>query len=101
MKFLTDENVASFVVKNLRLNGFDVKDIKEERLHGSSDKILLNIAQEENRIIITHDKDFSNFIRKNNQNHNGVILTRSKDQNPSFIWELLTKVLNSELKNTS
>ena len=32
MKFLTDENIASSVLKSLRNENFDVKDIKEERL---------------------------------------------------------------------
>ncbi len=44
MKFLTDENIATSVVRGLRKKGFDIKDVKEEKLYGSSDKELLQIA---------------------------------------------------------
>lgn len=42
IRFLTDENISSSLVKSLRKNGFDVKDIKEEKLYGISDKEVLN-----------------------------------------------------------
>ncbi len=38
MKFFTDENVATSVVSALRRYGHEVKDIKEEKLQGTSDK---------------------------------------------------------------
>lgn len=34
IKFLSDENIALKLVKSIRKKGFDVKDIKEEKLFG-------------------------------------------------------------------
>ncbi len=44
MKFLTDENVATSVVSDLRNAGFDLKDIKEEKLQGTNDKKIIELA---------------------------------------------------------
>jgi predicted nuclease of predicted toxin-antitoxin system len=53
MKFLTDENVANTVVRTIRSIGFDVKDIKEEKLFGISDKKIIEIAKRgKNKTII-------------------------------------------------
>ena len=89
MKFLTDENIASFVVNNIRKKGFDIKDIKEEQFYGFDDKKILELANNENRIIITHDKDFAEIV--SNKKHNGIILIKSKNQKPEYILDLLMK----------
>ena len=41
LKFLTDENISTSLVKVLRKNGYDTKDIKEQKLFGASDKEIL------------------------------------------------------------
>jgi hypothetical protein len=38
IKFLTDENIATSLVKAIRKKGCDVKDIKEEKLFGIEDE---------------------------------------------------------------
>ena len=62
LKFLVDENIAGSVVNALRKSGYDVKDVKEEKLYGLSDSKILEMANEGDRIIITHDKDFMNLL---------------------------------------
>lgn len=99
MKFLTDENIAKSVVNSLRKAGFNVKDIKEENLQGTSDKNILNLANNENRIIITHDKDFGNILYSQNIPHKGIILIRLKNQSPSNTTKILLNVLNSDIKD--
>ena len=76
MKFLTDENIAVSIVRALRDNGFDVKDVKEEKFHGSTDLEILAIANKEERIIITHDKDFAYLATLATRTHKGIILLR-------------------------
>ncbi len=99
MKFLTDENIAKSVVDSLRKTGFNVKDIKEENLQGTSDKNILNLANNENRIIITHDKDFGNILYSTNIQHKGIILVRLKNQSPAKTAKILLNVLSSDIKN--
>ena len=94
MKFLTDENVASSVVRELRLLGHDLKDVKEEHLYGLADTHILTLANREGRVIITHDKDFTSLsIRK----HCGIILLRLKDQRPATVAQTLARVLASSV----
>ncbi len=64
MRFLIDENVIPVVVSLLRKEGYDVKDIKEEKLYGLKDSELFRIAIKEKRTVITHDKDFTNIVLK-------------------------------------
>lgn len=96
MKFLTDENIASLVVSMIRKRGFNVKDIKEERLYGFDDKKIIELANKEKRIIITYDKDFAELI--NNRKHNGVVLIKSRKQSPENVAEILIKFLSSNFK---
>jgi len=53
IRFLADENIATSLVKSLRKNGFDVKDIKEEKLYGIADKEALEIAKKEDRAALS------------------------------------------------
>ncbi len=97
MRFLTDENIAASVVQALKKEGFDVKDVKEQNLQGSSDKELIRIADKENRIIITHDKDFVSLFFS--AKHKGIILIRLLNQKPDNVTKILIKLLKSNLKN--
>jgi len=99
MKFLTDENIAVSVMRDIRNEGFDVKDIKEERLHSSSDRKIMQIAFEEDRIIITHDKNFSNVIYNENARHKGIIFIRCKNQSPQNVSNILIGALKSGVKD--
>ncbi len=99
MKFLTDENIAISVVKAIRVAGFDVKDVKEEKLYAASDKELLTLANKENRIIITHDKDFGVLLSQKKGEMPGVILLRFKNQNPILIAPIILSVLRSNVYN--
>ncbi len=97
MKFLTDENIALSVLKALRKQGHNIKDVKEEKLQGAADKELLRIALAEECIILTHDKDFANLITQKKVNVPGVILLRFRNQNSKFIIPTLLSVLQSNL----
>ncbi len=57
MKFLLDENVPYSLYKFLRGQGHDVLRAQDIR-QGMPDTELLNVAERDNRIIVTLDKDF-------------------------------------------
>ncbi|MEK6886892.1 MAG: DUF5615 family PIN-like protein [Nanoarchaeota archaeon] len=99
MKFLTDENVAKSVVSKLRYLGFDVKDIKEERMQGTPDSEIISVASSEDRIVITHDKDFENIALLLKHKHKGVIVLRLRNQNPRNVEKVLGELLNSKIKD--
>jgi predicted nuclease of predicted toxin-antitoxin system len=57
MRFLVNENVTSTVISGLRQRGHDVLSVKES-MRSEDDDVILARAQAEERIVVTHDKDF-------------------------------------------
>ena len=57
MRLLADENVPGPVVAALRARGADVFWARES-LAGSDDAVILEIAQREQRVVVTSDTDF-------------------------------------------
>jgi len=57
MRLLANENVSAMVIRALRQRGHDVMSAKES-LRGEPDAAVLERARREERLVITHDKDF-------------------------------------------
>ena len=57
MRFLANENVTATVIRELRQRGHDVLSAKES-MRSERDDVILARAQAEQRIVVTHDKDF-------------------------------------------
>lgn len=94
MKFITDENLGIQIPKYLKSLGYDVISVIEVAL-SKPDTDILTIANKENRILLTTDKDFGELVFKEKLIHNGVILLRLKDESV----ENKKKVLLRELKS--
>ena len=70
---LTDENIDPEVVAHLRQIGFDVLDVVESGLQGSTDVDLLRLATAQDRIVVTHDSDFGTLAIHQNEPLTGVL----------------------------
>jgi len=75
MKLLVDEGVDKPIVDQLRLSGFDVHYILET-YRGIEDEMVLQIANDEGRILVTQDKDFGEMVFRLQKVHLGIILIR-------------------------
>jgi predicted nuclease of predicted toxin-antitoxin system len=93
VKFLTDENVAASVVRLLRNQGHDVKAVQHAGLTGAEDNFLIRLAIEEERIIITHDKDFGAILQYPLKEHGGVVLLRLRRPTPQNAAKAIESVL--------
>ena len=62
-KLLADENVPVEAVKTLKRRGVDILSITVFS-QGLNDREVLNIADRENRILVTFDKDFGELVVK-------------------------------------
>jgi predicted nuclease of predicted toxin-antitoxin system len=92
LKLLTDENIDPEFLHYLRIQGFDVFDVKENGLSGSMDDVLLALAFEQNRIVVTLDSDFGTLIYRDNHPFFGIIYLRPghfKTEYHIEIWESL------------
>ncbi|MCH8063257.1 MAG: DUF5615 family PIN-like protein [Chloroflexi bacterium] len=62
MRFLLDQDVYLATSRYLRELSHDVTSASELGLSRASDRELLLLAREENRIFITRDRDFGNLV---------------------------------------
>lgn len=74
LMFIADEGVEKEIVLTLRRK-YDVLYVAES-MQSSADDQILRKANEENRILITLDKDFGELVYRLNQVHAGVVLCR-------------------------
>ncbi len=84
-RLLTDENIHPQVVSFLRDRECDVLDVKERDHMGASDRSLVQLAAEEQRTILTHDRDFGRLLMAQEQRlPTGVIYLRPGHIDPAF-----------------
>jgi predicted nuclease of predicted toxin-antitoxin system len=62
MKFLIDQDVYATATKFLIDVGHDVIVVAQMGLAQASDEEILRVAQAENRILITRDRDYGNLV---------------------------------------
>jgi predicted nuclease of predicted toxin-antitoxin system len=82
MRILANENVSGSVVEGLRARGHDVLSVKES-MRSEDDDVILARAQVEQRLVVTHDKDFGELaFRSRLPASCGVILFRLAGPDP-------------------
>lgn len=96
MKFIADINITNSVIGYLRQHSHDVLDIKKID-PTISDKKIIEIAKTENRIILTHDKDFLT-LTKYPKYQAGTILIRLMKQNSQHFIEKIKQLLKSKVE---
>ena len=95
MRLLANENFPLEAVEALRDAGHEVAWIREDSRGTSDDKILLR-AQEENRIVVTFDKDFGELaFRSKLPAQSGVILFRITPKSSQYIAQAAVQALAS------
>lgn len=96
MRLLANENFPLDAVQALRADGHDVAWIREDSRGMSDDKILIR-AQEENRIVLTFDKDFGELAFSSKlPAQSGVILFRITPISPEYIAQVAVQALASQ-----
>jgi len=58
VRFLADEDLKASIIQGLRVRepAVDVLDVKRSELRGTKDPALLELAAEQGRVLITHDR---------------------------------------------
>jgi predicted nuclease of predicted toxin-antitoxin system len=92
VKFIVDENLGLRVAKWLKELQHDVISIYEE-FRGLDDDEILRKSADENRILITNDKDFGEMIFREGKLHSGVIFLRLEDERSVNVIKILTQLL--------
>lgn len=94
MKFVVDESSGQSIVNELRRLGHDAISI-QELFPGIDDPPILEIAVDDERIVITNDKDFGELVYRSGLPHAGVVLFRLEDESAGNRVRMMKKVLQA------
>ncbi len=95
LRFLTDENVDAELVTFLRSEGFNVLDIKEEQLFRLPDITILQMALDQQRVVISQDSDFGTLIFRDKNPFWGIIYLRPGHESPEIHLQSMVAILNA------
>ena len=95
-KLLADENIHRDVVRFLRDRGFDVLHVAEEGMLGTTDVDLLRRAVSEDRVVLTHDRDFGTLAILAGEPIVGIVYLRPGHIAPGFTIETIEATLREE-----
>jgi len=95
MRIIANENFPGDAVNALQQAGHDVMWIRTDA-PGSKDHDILAIAENEQRLVVTFDKDFGELaFRYGLSAQCGVILFRISPLSPAFIVQFIVQAVNS------
>jgi len=95
LTFLADESCDFSVVRALRAAGYDVLAVSELTSR-SVDRELIAQAVEEQRILLTEDKDFGWLVYVSQVDSNGVILIRYPGHARHNLAQAVTTLINNQ-----
>ncbi len=97
MKLLANENIPFASIKALRDKGYDVLSIGESHF-GMGDEEVIRISHNEQRIILTFDRDYGTLVYKYPQTIPlGVVYFRFFPNNPLQLANTFLDLINSNL----
>ena len=88
---MADENVPIEAVKILKRKDIDIVSVIEFS-PGLSDREVLNLANKEDRILVTFDKDFGELVVREKAKIKGLILLRFRPKSSQQIARISTNV---------
>jgi len=94
MRFLADESCDFAVVRALRKVGFDVLAVSELSPR-ADDTAVIELASQEETILLTEDKDFGQLVYAEQKANRGVVLIRfpasARPALPKAVLDLLNE----------
>lgn len=94
MKLLANENIPLRSSQYLEEKGYDVTHIGV--IHPSiTDEEVMMLAVEQNRVIITFDRDYSTLVVRDGYSPPGVIYLRLQDYLPVYPGEFIHHLIDS------
>lgn len=100
MNFLADGNIALSIIVRLRADGHLVARMAEIA-QGDPDISVLDIANQQNAVILTEDKDFGELVIRDQLQAVGVILIRLDGFSPTERAEIIAKVVKDHERELS
>ena len=95
MKFKLDENLDARLAPLLRNAGHDTVTVRDEGLRGISDTKLVARCKDEQRVLISLDKDFSNTLRFPPDDTPGLVVLRGYNNLFATMQTLIQSLLRA------
>ncbi|MFB6209766.1 MAG: DUF5615 family PIN-like protein [Candidatus Nanohaloarchaea archaeon] len=102
LKFLADHNIPESIVSQLDSTGIDIVSVKSLNMTEAKDEKIMEKAIEEERVILTIDKDFISGLEKD-FNHRGIIKFRERYSIGRMIRDVQkvnSSISKEEMKNS-
>lgn len=96
MNFVADESVDRHIVERLREDGHRVWYVAEME-PGISDDVVLALANQENALLLTADKDFGELAFRQLLHTHGIVLIRLAGLSPSRKAEMAASIVNRHI----
>jgi hypothetical protein len=91
IRFHLDENVSGAVARALKSRGIDVSTAMSADLLGAADLVQLQFAHTHDRVLVTHDDDFTQ-IHANGTPHAGICYCHKEKYSVGDLVRLLQLV---------
>ncbi len=93
MKFLVDECTGHAVARWLKQQGHDVFSVYDQA-RGIDDDKVIEIAQVEERILITNDRGFGEKVFRERRPHHGVVFLRLANERSANKIRVLDQLIS-------
>jgi predicted nuclease of predicted toxin-antitoxin system len=93
MQFKLDENLPPSAAELLSGLGHDVMTVYDQGLQGCADPEVLTACQEEGKVLLSLDLDFSNILVYPPDRYAGLIVLRLHKPGPRAVMSLLRRVV--------
>lgn len=96
MRIKLDENMPVRLAALLTDMGNDVETVYSQKLSGVTDDEIWSVAQEEKRLLVTQDLDFSDRRRFQPGSHSGIILIRLRSPGREALFRKVEEIFRAE-----
>jgi len=93
LRFLADENIFPSTLQIIRSKGYDVLGIKEINFSGITDAEVIQLAQKEDRVLLTLDRHFTNIFLFPPSQTPGIVVVRVKPAVPAKVDAIVAQFL--------
>ncbi len=93
MNFLADESLERQIVERLRQDGHLILYVAEME-PGIADDTVLDLANQEEALLLTADKDFGELVFRLRRLATGVVLVRLAGLSPTSKAEIVSRAIN-------
>jgi predicted nuclease of predicted toxin-antitoxin system len=97
LPLLADESIHPDVVDHLRKADVDVVSVREVGLSGHSDRDVIGLGFSQNRVVLTHDRDFGRLAIAAGEPLVGIVYVRPGHIDPQVTVSSMVSVLQADL----